>query len=254
MTNHTYKLCLIYDGTQYSGWQIQPHSLSIQQIIQNAARLIIREQVNVIGSGRTDAGVHALQQVAHFRSHQQIELTSFLRSMNGLLPKDIRLESATEAPASFHAQRSAIGKEYHYSIALGPIVSPFERLYTCHVPKKIDVELLIQAAALFIGTHDFTSFANSAHQGAAAKNAIRTIRRLEVIKTANGLLLQIEGNGFLYKMVRNIVGTILEVASGKRPIDDIPKIFAAKDRRLAAKAAPACGLFLVKVFYESESS
>jgi tRNA pseudouridine38-40 synthase len=244
----------MYDGTQYSGWQIQPHSLSIQQIVQEAVRLIIKEEVHVIGSGRTDAGVHALQQVAHFRSEQQIALDSFLRSMNGILPKDIRLESVSSAPSSFHAQRSAKGKEYHYFIALGPIVSPFERLYSCHMPQRIDVELFIQAANLFVGTHDFTSFANSAHHGAAAKNPVRTIRRLDVIRRPHGLAIHIEGNGFLYKMVRNIVGMLLEVASGKRPIDDIPRVFAAKDRRIASKAAPARGLFLVKVFYDSDSS
>lgn len=246
---HTYKLHLTYDGTNYSGWQIQPHALSIQQIVQDAVRMLAKEDVNVIGSGRTDAGVHALDQVAHFRTHSSLDLDHFLRSMNGILPKDIRTKEAFDAPSTFHAQRSALGKEYHYRLSFGPYVSPFERYYVWHVHYKIDTKLLEEAAKLFIGTHDFSSFANSQTKGACAKNPIRTLSKLDIIPREGGLALQFAGNGFLYKMVRNIVGTLIEVASNKRPIDDIPRIFAATDRRVAPMAAPAQGLFLVKVFY-----
>jgi tRNA pseudouridine38-40 synthase len=249
MKEYTYKLHLTYDGTNYSGWQIQKHSLSIQQIVQDAVRIIAREDVNLIGSGRTDAGVHALDQVAHFRSHTELDLAHFVRSMNGLLPKDIRLKEVEFAPATFHAQQSAKAKEYHYRLALGHYVSPFEERYCWHARFDIDEPLLKAAAALFIGTHDFRSFANSQAKGAAAKNPTRTIWRLDVVPREGGLTLEFEGNGFLYKMVRNIVGTLVQVASKKRPIEDIPRIFAAHDRRVAPMAAPAQGLFLVKVTY-----
>lgn len=250
----TYRLDLMYDGTAYSGWQIQPHSDSIQQIVQEAVRTLVREEVHVIGSGRTDAGVHALRQVAHFRCSKEMDLQSTLKSLNGILPQDIRVTSVLEMPNSFHAQRSAIGKEYHYFICLAPIVSPFERLYRYHFHHPVDLDLLRQASLLFIGTHDFTSFANAAHTGAAKKNAVRTLMRLDVVTLPDGVLLQFEGNGFLYKMVRNIVGMLLDVSTGKRGVADIPKIFAAKDRRLAARAVPPQGLFLINVFYDQNDS
>lgn len=246
---NTYKLHLMYDGTNYSGWQIQPHALSIQQIVQDAVRILVKEEVNVIGSGRTDAGVHALDQVAHFRTSKELDLKHFLISMNGILPRDIRLKEAHLAPADFHAQKSAAGKEYHYRIALGHYNSPFERLYVWHMHYKIDLKLLEEAAAHFVGTHDFSSFANSQHKGACAKNPVRTLHKVALIPDERGFTLQFIGNGFLYKMVRNIVGTLIEVASMKRPIDDIERLFAAKDRRLAPSSAPAQGLFLVNIFY-----
>ncbi len=245
----TYRIDLTYDGTEYSGWQIQPHSLSIQHIVQEAVRTLVREPVHVIGSGRTDAGVHAYGQVAHFRCHTQIECSRFLRSLNGILPRDIRATAATSANNTFHSQRSAVKKEYHYHLCLGPIVSPFTRLYCHHIPYPVDLDLLSQGSALFVGEHDFTSFANSAHTGAAAKNPVRTIYRLDLVPSADGVIIQFEADGFLYKMVRNIVGTLLDVATLKRPLSDIPALFTARDRRLASMAAPAHGLFLVKVFY-----
>jgi tRNA pseudouridine38-40 synthase len=246
---YTYKLFLMYDGTRYSGWQIQPHSLSIQQIVQDAVRVIVREQVNVIGSGRTDAGVHALEQVAHFRSESPHKPESLLRSLNGMLPKDIRASLLEEVPNTFHAQRSAISKEYHYRICTADFVPPFERLYMWHVRYKLDLDLLEPAFNQFIGKHDFTSFANAAHTGACAKNPIRTITHLALLPTPNGFTLQFRADGFLYKMVRNIVGMLIEVASLKRPVGDIAKVLAARDRRQAPQSAPAQGLFLAKVYY-----
>ena len=246
---HNTHLTVMYDGTNYSGWQMQHHSLSIQQIIQDTIGVVLQEEVKLIGAGRTDAGVHALAQVAHFKSKKEVKLPSFFRSINGLLPKDIRIREVIAVPLDFHALRSAKGKVYHYNIALGPIISPFDRLYAFHVPQKIDLDVLQKAAHLFVGKHDFTAFANSASEGSASKNPIRTIYRIDIVMTENGLRLEFEGNGFLYKMVRNIVGMLLEIATGKRPISDIKKVFEAKDRRLASKAAPAHGLFLVKVLY-----
>jgi tRNA pseudouridine38-40 synthase len=247
---YNYKLTLAYDGTNFSGWQVQPHAESIQEIIQKAIHLITRETVCLIGSGRTDAGVHALAQVAHFRSHVDIDLQAFFRSINGILPYDIRLLQVERATLDFHAQRSAKGKIYHYNICLDPIVMPFERLYVYQERKKVDLHLLEEACKRFVGEHDFSSFANSQHHGACSKNPVRTIYRLDAVKTTSGVRLEFEGNGFLYKMVRNIVGMLLEVSTGKRSIHEIDVLFTAKDRRLAPKSAPARGLFLVKVIYQ----
>jgi tRNA pseudouridine38-40 synthase len=245
----TYKLHFMYDGTNYSGWQVQPNATSIQQLIQETIQLVIHESVSVVGSGRTDAGVHAFDQVAHFRSEQTVDLERFSRSLNGILPKDIRLTKAEKVENSFHAQKSAFSKEYHYVLCLGPVVPPFEKEYCLHIPFEIDIELLKQAASCFVGTHDFTSFANKSLEGAASKNPVRTIYRLDVVPWQYGLRLEFEGSGFLYKMVRNIVGMLLAVGSKKRPLAEIPHLFAAKDRRLAPMGASARGLFLVGVRY-----
>ena len=246
---HNFRLELMYDGTLYSGWQIQPHAQSIQQVLQDTIKTVVKEDVTLIGSGRTDAGVHAIGQIAHFKTTKPITLVPFFRSINGILPKDIRLKAIEEVPLDFHAQMSAKAKIYHYHIVLDPIVSPFIRLYVYHHPRPLDRALFEKTAHKFVGTHNFTSFANSATEGSAAKNPIRTIYRLDVIPTEHGLRCEFEGNGFLYKMVRNIVGTLVEVAKGKIPLSQIDHLFKVKDRRQTPKAAPAQGLFLVKVIY-----
>lgn len=247
--SHNYKLTIAYDGTLYSGWQVQPLGPTIQEMLQEKIAIILRREVVVIGSGRTDAGVHAMGQVAHFHYPEPLDLYRFHGSLNALLPSDIRVNEIIEVPLKFHAQYSAIGKIYHFHLHLSPVMDPFQRLYRLRVREKIDLSLLEAAAKLFVGTHDFTSFANEAHAGCAAHDAVRTIYRLDIVPQPGGVRLEFEGDGFLYKMVRNITGTLLEVASGKRPIDDINAIFAAKDRRRAGQAAAAQGLFLMHVHY-----
>lgn len=244
-----YKMTLAYDGCQYSGWQVQLNAVSIQSVIQDALKVILREDISLIGSGRTDAGVHALGQVAHFKYHRNIDLFRCLGSLNGLLPRDIRILDIKQVPLDFHAQHSAIGKTYYYHVDCNLVQIPFRRMYRLHVREKIDFNLLQDATKLFLGTHDFTSFANEAHKGCAAYDAVRTIKRLDFILEDGGFRFEFEADGFLYKMVRNIVGTLLEVATGKRAITEIVLIFAAKDRRLAGEAAPPHGLFLVNVQY-----
>jgi tRNA pseudouridine38-40 synthase len=247
---HYYKIILAYEGTRYSGWQIQPNAPSIQEHLQKSVSLLIGgSPVSVIGAGRTDAGVHALNQVAHFKIEQYFDPNRLLLALNGLLPRDIRVNNVEEVSLEFHAQYQAIGKEYHYHVYLNRVMDPFRRLYTWHLLRKIDFGLLREGAALFVGTHDFTSFANSAHSGPAAGNAVRTITRLDVILTDGGLRLEFEGNGFLYKMVRNIVGTLIDIASNRLSLNDVKQIFSAKDRRKAGRAAPPHGLFLVQVYY-----
>jgi tRNA pseudouridine38-40 synthase len=252
MIKRSYRLDIMYDGTNYSGWQVQPNATSIQQIIQNAVRILVKEEVYVIGAGRTDAGVHAYGQVAHFHCQKELDLHLLHKSLNGIIPKDIRIKEVRLVPSSFHAQRSSVAKEYHFRLHTGAFVSPFVRQYVWHIPYKLDRELLVKACSFFVGTHDFSSFTNSASEGACAKNAVRTITELEAVCEKDEILLTFKANGFLYKMVRNITGQLVNVATKKSPLEAIPLIFAAKDRRLAAMGAPAKGLFLMHVEYPQE--
>jgi tRNA pseudouridine38-40 synthase len=243
-----YKMTIAYDGTLYGGWQWQINTVSIQSLIQNALSTVLRKPTKVIGSGRTDAGVHALAQIAHFRNTDELDLSRLLFSLNALLPSDIRILAIDSISPFFHARFCAVSKLYHYQLHLDPVIDPFQRLYTHRPSHPVDVALLEEAAQAFIGTHDFTSFANTRSTLSKMGN-VRTIYRLDILKREKGLCLAFEGNGFLYKMVRNIVGTLLDVCSGKIPLSDIEKIFAARDRRAARIAAPAQGLFLVRVEY-----
>jgi tRNA pseudouridine38-40 synthase len=249
MSDTLYKLVIAYDGTSFSGWQIQPRGDSIQGLLEKAFHTITKEECRVIGSGRTDAGVHALGQVAHVRLKQKREPHKIKHSLNGLLPPAIRVRSIEEAPKSFHAQLSAKIKEYHYHICLDEVVLPFDRPYVWHLRKTLDIPLLKKAAAHFVGTHDFAAFANAPGKTSKKPSTTRTISRLDVIETPQGIRLEFEGNGFLYKMVRNITGMLVAVASGRRHIADIHATLLSKDRKKAERAAPAQGLFLVRVSY-----
>lgn len=252
MSDHSrrnYKLTIAYDGTAYCGWQVQLNGLSIQEIIQETASKISREKITLIGSGRTDSGVHAIGQTANFHCSSIKDVSRFHKSLNALLPADIRILEMKEVSDHFHAQYSAIGKIYHYHLHLDPVLDPFKRLYRLHVREKINLNILKESVLMFLGTRDFTSFANEAHLGSASRDPIRTLKRLDVIEQAGGIRLEFEGDGFLYKMVRNIVGTLLEVAAGKYSKEELPRILAARDRKLAGQTAPSHGLFLMEVQY-----
>ncbi len=244
-----YKLTIAYDGTAYSGWQIQNNAVSIQSLIEEALATILRTPTPVVASGRTDAGVHAKAQVAHFICETTPDLKKLQLSLNGILPDDIRILSIQEAAPDFHARYGAVSKEYHYHIHLERTTDPFKRLYAYHDYSPLDLEKMKQAASCFVGTHDFTTFANEASKGSAAKDPVRTITRLDICQEPGGIRLEFEGDGFLYKMVRNITGTLLDVARGKISVESIPQLFEAKNRSLASPAAPSRGLFLVKVNY-----
>lgn len=244
-----YKLNISYDGTNYCGWQVQANGISIQAIIENQLKIILQKEVHVTGSGRTDAGVHAMDQVANFVFDGQVDLKNLHRSINALLPHDIRVNGIEEVPLSFHARFSPKGKTYYYHLHLHPLQSPFKRLYSLHVKDSLDMEAIKTAAKAFIGTHNFASFANQAHKGSASRDPIRTLYRLDIIDEEGGVCLQFEANGFLYKMVRNIVGTLLEVGEGKLKPEDVKRILESKDRKQAGRAAPPHGLFLMKVDY-----
>lgn len=243
------RLLIAYDGTDFSGWQVQPNGISIQQKLEEALHILLREQVRVVGAGRTDAGVHAVGQVAHFRHAQALDYRRLHASLNALLPVTIRVRTIAEAPDGFHAQFSATSKIYHYHLGLGHVINPFRRLYRVQFYQTLDLSKLAAATQYFVGTRDFTSFANSSHEGCAARDAVRTLNRLDLIEEEDGFRLEFEADGFLYKMVRNIVGTLLEIGTGKRALEDIPSLFEAHDRRAVGMAAPAHGLFLIQVHY-----
>lgn len=248
-----YSMLITYDGSNYGGWQIQPNATSIQSLIENALTTAIKEPISLIGSSRTDAGVHALGQVAHFETKNPLDTYKIQHSLNGILPKDIRILKLDPVPEDFHARHSATGKTYHYHLHLEPIQDPFTRLYSWHIPHKINLPSLLDVIPFFIGTKDFTAFANESHKGAAAKNGVRTLKRIDVVKESHGVRLEFEGTGFLYKMVRNITGTLVDVALGRIEKEEIESIFLSKDRKKAGKAAPSHGLFLVKVHYDSKT-
>ncbi len=244
-----YKITLTYDGTLYGGWQIQPNTVSIQSLLEQALSMICRKPTAIVGSGRTDAGVHALAQVAHFEG-KNIQEEQLRYTLNSVLPKDIRILEIEKTVEDFHAQYSATGKIYHYHLYLDPILNPFTRLYSWKVPlAKVNRSLLQEGASLFLGTKDFSALANEAHKGAAAKNGIRTIKRLDLVEEPGGIRLEFEANGFLYKMVRNITGTLIDLCAGHLQLEDIEALFSSKDRKKAGRTAPPHGLFLVKVHY-----
>jgi tRNA pseudouridine38-40 synthase len=246
-----YKLTLSYEGTNYHGWQVQPNGDSVQSQVEEALQKIAQEPIRIVGSGRTDAGVHALGQVAHFTSTKPLPIERLLFSLNALLPKDIRIITVENLDYPFHAQHHATSKIYRYHLHLGKVLDPFKRLFSWHVAYPFDMELLLQAKEHLLGTHDFTSFSNEAHRGVAARDPIRTIYRIDIIPEAGGIAIEFEGDGFLYKMVRNMVGTLVDCAIGKKDPSTIPLLFEAKNRKLGSMAAPPQGLFLVKVIYRS---
>lgn len=241
-----YRMVISYDGTPYVGWQIQPQGESIQGILERTLERILQKPIRVIGAGRTDAGVHALGQVAHFVSEEVHDCKTLQFRLNCLLPKEIRIMLLEHAEPDFHAMHSARSKIYHYHLWLEPIEDPFLLRYRHKVHSSLELTAMHEAAQALIGTHDFTTFANC---GSNAKEGQRTLQRIDFVPQAGGMRLEFEGNGFLYKMVRNLVGMLLEVGRGKRSTAEIPRLLAATNRTLAPPPAPALGLFLVEVKY-----
>ena len=245
----TIKLTVQYDGTEYVGWQRQENGTSIQELLEDALEPIEGSPVAVHGAGRTDAGVHALAQVATTTLSTRLDCVTLIRALNAVLPSDVRVLAAQEMPAGFHARFSATGKLYEYRIVNAPFVSPFIQRYAWHLVPPLDIDAMREAAAPLAGTHDFAAF-----QGAGSSIVMteRTVRRIEW-QDGGGydlpLVLRIEGDGFLRHMVRNIVGTLVEVGLGRWPAGCIPDILASRDRTFAGATAPAKGLFLVRVDY-----
>lgn len=248
---HCYKLTLCYDGTNYSGWQIQPNANSIQETLQKALSVVTKETSTIIGSGRTDAGVHAYKQVAHFHLPDILDTKKALYSLNGLLPPDIRIIDLKLMEKPFHARFHAKGKIYRYYFNLGHIHSPFEKPYSLHVREPFDLEAVKLGCTHFMGTHNFLSFAHKQDHGSAANSPIKTIYSMELKKVSDNLyVIEVFGSGFLYKMVRNMVGALHRCGKGKLHPEEIPKLLEAKNRKIAPGAAPPHGLFLADVIYE----
>lgn len=247
MVSQKFRMKIAYDGTRYSGWQIQPNSPSIQGEIENALLTLLRIPLRVIGAGRTDAGVHARGQTAHFSSPIPCSPHQIFHALNGMLPADIRICELEPTLDTFHAQISALSKEYHYHLWLEKVIDPFVSRYRHHFCfDRFSLRRLEEATQTFVGTHNFVTFANV---GGKVISTVRTIKRLTLVPQEGGIRLEFEGDGFLYKMVRNIVGTLLEVGLGKRSKDEIESLFLAQDRRRAGPAASPKGLFLMRVNY-----
>jgi tRNA pseudouridine38-40 synthase len=241
-----YKLLIEYQGTRYSGWQIQNNKRTIQGTIKDALSQLTGETVSVVGAGRTDAGVHALGQVAHIRLEKQLDARRLLRALNGILPRDIRIVSARTAPPDFHAQKSALRKRYLYRIYNGPVLSPFLSGCVYHVIPPLQVQAMSEAAEMIVGRHDFKGFAAAA---ATVRDHHRTVLVSRLVAKGRHLRYVVEADGFLHHMVRNIMGTLLQIGSGKRPASDMIRILESRDRRNAGPTAPPQGLYLVKVWY-----
>jgi tRNA pseudouridine38-40 synthase len=269
------KLTISYDGRAYAGWQIQPHKPTVQGVFQATWQKLTQETVNVTAAGRTDAGVHALGQVVGVSTGTRLTNDDLLRGLNALLPDDIAVVAVEDAPARFHATYDAVGKRYRYIIHNGRAPSVFDRHYAWHYPHRLDAVAMHEAGQALVGRHDFSSFETA---GSERPDSIRTIHELtvechvaEFLRNSNlavsdfgelsraeklpcvpteRITIEVAGDGFLYNMVRTIVGTLVEVGAGKRDIKWPAEVLAARDRRAAGQTAPPHGLFLVSVDYK----
>jgi tRNA pseudouridine38-40 synthase len=241
------KLVIEYDGTNYHGWQVQPNGLTIQEVIEEKIQVMTRQRVRLTGSGRTDAGVHALGQVANFRTDSTIPVEGFHRGLNSLLPPDIAIQSAEEVAFQFHAQYGAKRKTYRYVILRRDVPSALFRNYCWRVPGALDVPAMEEASRLLAGKQDFASFRGA---DADIEDPVREVFQAGwSTKESAFLHFTIEADGFLKHMVRNIVGTLVEVGKGKRSPEQFGQILRSRDRRQAGMTAPPQGLFLVEVKY-----
>ncbi len=245
------KLTLAYDGTDFHGWQIQPDLPTIQGTLEAVVAEIEGGFVRVEGSGRTDAGVHALAQTAAFSITNPIPVENLKRAMNRLLPHSVRVLRAEEAAEDFHPRFQAKAKTYEYRIYRGEVCSPFERRYVLHHPYPLDVTKMIDAAGVFVGEHDFTAFAASDERDEEGGSKVRTVfsSRLEEVAVSEGLMYRVRGSGFLKHMVRNMVGTLLEVGKGNLDAGGVCALLEPGVNVKAGPTAAARGLFLVSVEY-----
>lgn len=240
------KLTIQYDGTHYAGWQFQKNAKTIQEAISGAIAKITGRKVSLIGSGRTDSGVHAKAQVANFKTRSAIPLKKMQMALNSNLPKDIVVTRAEDVDLKFNARRDARSKLYRYTIFNGNFVDPFIRRYAAKCFYKLDLSAMRRAAKVLLGRHDFRSFqAKDGH----ARNSIRMINNIKVEKEGKLVYIDIDANGFLYNMARNIAGHLIEIGRGKMKEDDMKRILRKRDRRLSGPTAPGHGLCLLKVRY-----
>ena len=243
-----YKCIISYDGSGFSGYQVQPNKRTVQSVLEAVlSKMHKGDTVKVVGSGRTDAGVHAKGQVIHFDSPLLIPADKWEKALNSMLPEDISVLKVVTVTESFHARFDAKGKEYRYVLHLSQKRDPFQRKFAYQYPYRLNFQAMEEASKLLLGTHDFTSFCAAKTE---VVDKVRTIESIDFTRKDELLKIRFVGNGFLYNMVRILVGTLLEVGSGERSPEDIPIILAHKDRRLSGKTAPGHGLYLWEVFYE----
>ncbi len=252
-----FKITLAYDGTGFVGWQRQPSGTSIQGLLEDALGELEAGAVAVTGAGRTDAGVHALGQVASFSLEREIDAGVLVRALNARLPGSVRVCAAREVPASFHARFSARTKAYIYRLSNGAVASPFDRQYAWHVTGRLDVEAMCEAARRLEGHHDFAAFQAAGSDVPTTERTLGRSRivvedraeRLRVLPGERMITYEIIGDGFLRHMVRNIVGTLVEIGLGRRRSSSVDALLAGRDRSAAGPTAPAHGLFMVAVDY-----
>lgn len=244
------RLIVEYDGTGYSGWQRQSNAVSVQQRLEEAVRRLTGEgELFVVGASRTDAGVHALGQNVHFDTESRIPADKFCYALNTMLPDDIRVRASMRVNTDFHARFSAKGKEYRYCFHNSPHASAVYRNLSAHVMYPLDADLMNREAQAAVGKHDFAPFAAS---GSVVKDTVRTIDRVNVLRSGEEVEMRVHGNGFLYNMVRILAGTLIGVGTGKIEPGAIERALASGSRLDLGVTAPACGLTLMKVDYDEE--
>ena len=242
------KLVVEYDGTAYHGWQRQKTDRTIQGEIENALKTMTEKPISLAGSGRTDAGVHALGQTAHFKSDAGLSPDIYVRGLNSLLPDDIHIKACQLVDPEFHARYHVLSKIYQYRILNRDMPSIMERHYVWHIKHLLNVEEMQKAASYFVGEHDFKAFEGT---GSPRTSTVRHVIRAEIRPGTHGqILFNIEANGFLRYMVRNVMGTLVDVGKGRIFAEDVKRILLARNRSLASATAPARGLFLMKVNYQ----
>ncbi|MDQ8203326.1 tRNA pseudouridine(38-40) synthase TruA [Pelagicoccus sp. SDUM812003] len=241
-----WKCSCAYDGTHYAGWQTQNGQESVQEVIETAIEAIVKHRIVIHGSGRTDAGVHALEQVFHFDYDWKHGGERLVKAVSTKLPRSIKLLSATPVDEEFHARFSAVSKRYHYRLFLGD-ADPFLWPYCLSVPRQLDLNVMKRGMDLLVGEHDFAAFA--ANRGLEYESTVRQMKAVELTLADRLVLVSFEANGFMYKMVRSLVGSLLNVGLGRLALDDLQNLLESRQRTPLVEASPARGLFLEKVFY-----
>ncbi len=241
-----YAMVVEYDGTCYAGWQRQKNAISIQQKIEEALEIVFKQKIIIVASGRTDSGVHALGQVAHFDVDKKLNTRSVMYSINSLLPSDIKLQQLFEVDSDFHAQYSAKRKTYVYKSYINESASPLKDRFYARILPPVDVEKMVRASKALVGKHDFRAFCST---GSSINSTEREIYSLDILQDGDEVIFEITGNGFLYNMVRIIVGTLYFIGKGKLPENAIEEMLTSGNRRSGGKTYPACGLTLKKVEY-----